>query len=661
MANRLAGETSPYLLQHADNPVDWYPWGEEALEKARRENKPIFLSIGYATCHWCHVMERESFTDPEVARILNEHFVAVKVDREERPDLDAQYLRAYQALTGHAGGWPLNLFLTPEGRPFYGGTYFPPERRGGWPAFREVLLAVAAAWEGREPELRAQAERAVQAAVVSEGPSGLPEGLHPAALEGLQPAYDEQAGGFGVAPKFPNAPLLRYLLLRAWRGDAEAASMLRGALEGMRRGGIQDQVAGGFHRYATDAHWRVPHFEKMLYDNAQLASVYLGAARLWDEARFEEAARSTLDWMLAELQGPEGGFYSAVDADSEGEEGRYYVWTWAEWRRVLGGDAQRAARLFGVRPEGNWEEGKNVLYLPRDEAEWADEWDMEPGAFDAWRAGVRGRLRGARRRRVRPITDDKVLADWNGLAVRALAEAGRLLEEPRYLDAAVRAGTFLWEVLYAEGLMRHSWRAGTRRGEAFLADQAAVALGFLELHHATGEVVWLERAGRLAEAILRFTDPRGGFFDALEATPAGRPKNTFDGAVPSGQALAAEALLRLGLVFENDAWYEAGRTALVLLGPQLAERPLAHAAGLSAHLWLAEGAELAVVTPAGKLEPYARSRFWPLVTFATESQGAVPLLAGRPAGRAYLCRRGVCRLPAERPEVLEAELRAFFP
>ena len=662
MANRLANETSPYLLQHADNPVDWYPWGEAALAKARRENKPIFLSIGYATCHWCHVMERESFEDPEIARILNEHFVAVKVDREQRPDLDAQYMRAYQALTGHTGGWPLNLFLTPEGEPFYGGTYFPPERRGGWPSFHEVLLAVAGAWRSREGELRAQAGEVVGRLTRELAPAdALPEDLHERALASLAVVYDEQAGGFGVAPKFPHAPLLRYLLLRSWLGEGEAAAMLRGALDGMARGGVFDHVGGGFHRYATDPHWRVPHFEKMLYDNAQLARVYLGAARVLGEPAFEEVARATLDWMLAEMQGPAGGFYSAIDADSGGEEGRYYVWTWDEWTAALGDDAERAARLFGVRPEGNWEAGKNILYLPRDPADRADDWLVEPQAFTAWLERVRSRLAAARGTRARPVTDDKVLADWNGLALAALAEAGRLLDEPRYLEAARAGSAFLWRELYADGMMRHGWRGGVRQSEAFLADQAAVALGFLELHHATGEVIWLERAAKLAEAMLRFRDLEGGFFDALTATPAGRPKDRFDGALPSGNALAAEALLRLGLVYENEAWYEAGLEVFEKPERGVAERPLAYGALLAAHLWSVAGAELAVVLPAEELEGYACARSWPLVTFVFGRRGAFPLLAERPEGRAYLCRRGVCRLPAETPEGLEAEKRALFP
>ncbi len=642
--NRLAGETSPYLRQHADNPVDWYPWGEEAFARARRENKPIFLSIGYATCYWCHVMEEESFEDPETAEILNRYFVSIKVDREERPDIDQLYMRAYQKMSGGAGGWPLNLFLTPEGKPFYGGTYFPKERRGGWPAFREVLLAVARAWAEREEELRAQAERLAPARILAQAPGGRPEGLERLALEALAFEFDPQHGGFGVEPKFPQAPLLGFLLRLAWLGDREAWGMLGPALLAMAEGGIYDQLGGGFHRYAVDAAWRVPHFEKMLYDNAQLARVYLGAWRISGEPRFRRVAEETLDFLLAELAAPEGGFYSALDAGRPGAEGAYYVWTWEEWRQVLGAEAEAAARAYGVRPEGNWEKGKNVLWRRGEPPK-----------------GVRERLLAARARRPRPGLDDKILADWNGLALAAFAEAGRLLEEPRYLEAARRTARFLLERMYKDGRIRHSWARGRLRPEAYLADQAAVGLGLLELHHATGELRWLEAARALGEVAMRyFEEENRRFVDALEPTPLGRPADPTDGAYPSGSSLAIELLLRLAAIYGESRWEEAARSALDRLGPGLEQSPGAFGAALSAHLFDRRGSELAVSTPA-ELAAFARRIYAPLTVFVFGPEDALPVLRRRPEGRAYLCRRAICRLPSTDADQLIGEFRAFYP
>jgi len=646
--NRLAKETSPYLLQHAENPVDWYPWGDEAFEKAARENKPMFLSVGYATCYWCHVMAKESFDDPGIASILNRHFVPVKVDREERPDIDQLYMRAYQRMSGGAGGWPLSLFLTPEGRPFFGGTYFPKERRGGLPGFGEVLLAVARAWDENEGRLRAEAERiatglAPSFSVATEG--RLEAKVHTRVLEGLRHAFDPQNGGFGLAPKFPQAPILAYLVRRAWLGEGEARSMLEKTLEAMAAGGIYDQLGGGFHRYSVDAFWQVPHFEKMLYDNAQLAWIFLAAWRLTQNARFRTVAEETLDFLLREMRGEQGGFYSALDAGEPGAEGAFYIWSWDEWTAALGEAAEPAAAVFGVQKEGNWEDGKNVLWRRG-----------EP------RPGWRRKLLRRRDQRPRPAVDTKVLADWNGLALFALAEAGRLLSRPDYLEAAEKTARFLLETLRRDGLIRHAWRAGRLREEAYLADQAAVGLGLLALHHATGKLAWLEAAGALAGAAMRFYDDRDGrFYDALHATPLGRPSDPIDGAHPSGSALAAELLLRLAPVFDRPAWEGAARRALKGLEAALAQSPLGFGAHAGAHLFGLEGTELVLVLPAQSLEPAIRHGFFPLTATVFGPEAALPVLRDRAPGKAYLCRSGACRLPAEDWPGLLAEFRALYP
>ncbi len=662
MPNRLRQEVSPYLLQHAENPVDWYPWGEEAFVRARREGKPIFLSVGYATCHWCHVMARESFEDPEVARLLNAHFVPVKVDREERPDVDHTYMLALQALTGQ-GGWPMSLFLTPEGKPFYGGTYFPPTDRYGLPSFRRVLEAVAEAWTKRRDEIETHAAALAQriAQALANRPGDLPPRLHAEALEAYRRSFDPEHGGFGGAPKFPNAPTLRYLLLQAWLGVEAARGMLRVTLDRMQAGGVYDQVGGGFHRYAVDAVWRVPHFEKMLYDNAQLARVYLGAFRVLGDARYLRTARETLDYLLREMQDAEGGFYAAQDAESEGEEGRYYVWRIPELRAVLGAEFEAAARYFGASEAGNWE-GKNILEARYPEPLLAQELGLDAAGFEAWLASVKARLLEARLQRVRPLTDDKILADWNGLALAAFAEAGRWLGEARYLEAARNNAAFVLGTLYRDGLLRHAWRQGRLGRHAYLADQAHYGLGLLALFEATGEARWLEAAQALAEAILaHYRDPDGGFFDALEANALGRAKDVFDGAWPSGNAAAAELLVRLARLCDRTEWEEAALAAVRAQAQGVAAHPPAFAGLLTAHLWGEVGGELVVVRPAPELEAWARRGFWPLVTLACGAREAGVPFAGRDAGRAYLCRQGACRRPVGTVEALRAELGAAYP
>ena len=456
--NRLARETSPYLLQHAHNPVDWYPWGEEAFAKARAEDKPILLSVGYATCHWCHVMERESFEDEAIARQLRAGFVAIKVDREELPDVDHVYMSALQALTGR-GGWPMNMFLTPQLKPFFGGSYFPPADRYGLLSFSGVLSAVREAWTTRRAEVEQQADALLTHA--REGTIAAPrrpaDRLHEQALTRLARQFDERHGGFGAAPKFPQSPLLQYLLTLAAMGEERARTMLTTTLAEMAAGGMLDQVGGGFARYSTDGRWHVPHFEKMLYDNAQLARIYAGAYRLTGEERLRFVAEDTLAWLRREMHpaAAPAAFSSAQDADSEGVEGKFYVWTAAEFHEVLGADAGPAARLYGVTEEGNWEHGFNVLER-RDPEAVRSALGVDADSWQQWEQSVRERLYAVRSQRIRPITDDKVLADWNGMALRAFAEAGRLLGRDVFVETARSIARFLLGTMVSEDRLRHS-------------------------------------------------------------------------------------------------------------------------------------------------------------------------------------------------------------
>ncbi len=563
MPNRLADESSPYLVQHADNPVDWHPWGEEAFRAAREADRAIFLSIGYSACHWCHVMAHESFEDPHVAELLNRHFVNVKVDREERPEVDQIYMDAVQAMTGR-GGWPLSVFLTPDGEPFYGGTYFPPRARMGMPGFDEILLAVAEAWRTRRSEIASQARRLTEAVrnadiftSVGEAET-VDERLLNTAAGALHQAFDPKYGGFGSAPKFPHPIALR-LLLRRWRaGDAELLSVVTTTLEKMAGGGIYDHLGGGFHRYSVDAKWLVPHFEKMLYDNAQLAQCYTEAWQATGRDDFARVARETLDYLLRDMTDPAGGFYSTEDADSEGEEGKFYVWTAAEIDDVLG--TERAAtfkQVYGVTEEGNFE-GKNILNLGRPLACAARRLGRDVAELAAELAESRRRLLEVRQRRVRPGCDDKVLVSWNGLAIEAFARAGAALEEPRYRQAAVKAARFLLSELRGpDGRLLHSWRQGQARFDACLDDYAALAGALVTLYETQFEPQWIEEAVALADDLLsRFSDPdHGGFYYvASDHEPLiARKKDVLDGSVPSGSGLAATTLLRLGrLCGRND-------------------------------------------------------------------------------------------------------------
>jgi uncharacterized protein len=643
MPNRLAHESSPYLLEHKDNPVDWYPWGEEALRRARDEDRPLLVSIGYSACHWCHVMERESFEDPETAALMNERFVCVKVDREERPDVDALYMEACQAMTGH-GGWPLNAFLTPEEEaPFYVGTYFPPEPRHGMPSWRMVLLAVADAWNKRREDVRRQGAQVVQALGASARiePSADPirdESLREA-VASLSGAYDHSSGGWGGAPKFPQASLIELLLAR---GERE---MSLGTLAGMARGGIYDQVGGGFARYAVDATWTVPHFEKMLYDNALLARAYLHGWQVSGEERFRRVSTETLDWALREMRGPEGGFCSALDADSEGVEGKYYVWSDDELRAVLGERYDDAVAYFTPR---EFERGLYVLEARGPEPPDLDE--------------VRTRLLAARSERVRPGLDDKRLTAWNALMISALADAGGILGRADYVDAAEECASFLLsERRDGEGRLLR-----TPRILGYLDDHAYLLEALLTLYETTFDPRWYGEAVTLADAVIdRFSDAdRGGFYTTTqdhERLPA-RRKDLEDSPIPSGNSAAAFGLLRLTL-FSGEGKYERHGLGVLRLLVQLGVRhPQAFGHLLrAADFYLAPVREVAIVGPdPGELLAVVRGAYRPHVVLAGGESDGVPLLQGREPvdghAAAYVCEHFVCQAPVTTPQELEAAL-----
>ncbi|HZA81616.1 MAG TPA: thioredoxin domain-containing protein [Actinomycetes bacterium] len=676
--NRLVDETSPYLLQHAHNPVDWYPWGPEALERARAEDKPILLSIGYAACHWCHVMAHESFEDAETAALMNEHFVCVKVDREERPDLDGIYMDAVQAMTGQ-GGWPMTVFLTPDGGPFYAGTYYPKVDRPGMPSFRRVLAAVADAWANRRDDVRRQGDQVVKVlaeqagALAGDGGGQLAEDTLRQAFAGLQGAFDREWGGFGRAPKFPQPMTLEFLLRCHLRGFPGALDMVRLTLDRMAAGGIFDQVGGGFHRYSTDGRWLVPHFEKMLYDNALLLRLYTHAWQVTGEDRYRRTAERTAGYLLDELRHPSGGFFSSQDADSEGVEGRFFVWSWEELAGIAG---EPVARYLGATPEGNWE-GANVLWTPRPAEAVAEASGLTTDELQAQVAAALPRLLEARAARVHPATDDKVLAAWNGLAITALAEAGRSFGEPRYLEAAMAAAEFVLGALRDErGRLLRAWREGRKGGPGYLDDHACMADACLTLYETTFELRWLREARRLAAAMVElFADPDGdGFYQTGEDAEqlVVRPRELFDNAVPAGSSVAADVLQRLGRLTGDQDWERAGLGALRPVLGVLGRAPtgFGHALG-AADFALARVREVAIVGRPGATDTDALlAKVWGtyqpnrvLAAAAPDDRAAqqeIPLLADRLTlgGRAtaYVCEHFVCQRPVTEPAELAAQL-----
>ncbi len=679
MPNRLTSESSPYLLQHKDNPVDWYPWGEEAFARAQAEDKPIFLSIGYSTCHWCHVMEHESFEKVEVARALNGNYIAIKVDREERPDVDDIYMQAVQMMTGQ-GGWPLSLFLTPDRRPFYGGTYFPPLPRWGKPGFPQLLDAIALAWRERRAELETSAGEILahlEAGAAAAIPGGRPG---PALLDGavrlLRGQFDSREGGFGGAPKFPPAMRLE-LLVRQWlrTGEPTAREMVEKTLAKMAAGGMYDQVGGGFHRYSVDAQWLVPHFEKMLYDNAMLARVYLIAHRAFGEPDFARVARETLDYLLREMAPAGGGFFAAEDADSGGEEGTFYVWNPASLAAAVGKEAAPlVAARFGVTERGNFEHGQTVLSAARPIADLAKEFARPESEVARTLDEARARMYVERARRVRPETDDKLLTDWTALAISAFALAARALEEPRYEKAARDAADRILHRCVRDGELLHRERAGRADIPGFATDYAYLVEALLDLYEATFEPRYFAEAVRLEKVFAdRFADPRGGFF----LTQAGhdglilRPKESWDGATPSSNSVAAMNLLRLA-AFTGDPDHTRRADELFAASATLCERtPTAFPRLLCALDFRSDPPREVVLagTPGQEdFEGLRRAAFAsPRLNRVLAHAGgtaAIPELAslseGRaaPGGRAvaYVCENFACKAPMTDPAALRAAL-----
>jgi uncharacterized protein YyaL (SSP411 family) len=719
--NRLIHETSPYLLQHAHNPVDWYPWGPEAFARAHAENKPILLSVGYAACHWCHVMAHESFENPDIARQINEHFVPVKVDREERPDVDALYMEAVQRMNNGNGGWPMTVFLTPDGAPFWGGTYFPPAARYNMPGFPDVLAAISDAWEHRGDdvaqaagEMRAIYDRESQVslalppeiipATVRVNPTVLSE-----ATDRMFARIDPIEGGFLPAPKFPNAMSLEFLLrMVKWRHEEDAeqeaaaaegaerapaeggqnrqeaaaeqarqVALLRLTLDKMAAGGIYDHLGGGFHRYSTDARWLVPHFEKMLYDNALLALVYLHAWQLFGDPTYRRVCEETLDFALRDMRDASGGFYSTLDADSEGEEGKFYVWTPAELTAILEpGEARVAVAYWGVTERGNFE-GANILHAARPIEAVAAALDLSPEQVRAACDQARAKLAAARTQRVWPARDEKVLAAWNGLLLRALAEAGRILDRDDYREAARANAAFLMDQMAAGGRLQRSWKNGTTRIDAFLEDVAAAINGLLSAYETTGEPRFFATARDWTGDMLdRFWDEAASsFYDVpRDAEPLiGRPRDLSDNATPAGSSLAAEALLRLAAYTGDLRYREYAARVLVPLAAAMADTPLGYGHFLCAlDDLIGPFYEIALIgAPDDEgtraLLAAVHGGYLPRAVLAVAAPGdaaalaTVPLLEGRalldgqPA--AYVCQRFVC----ERPVTTPAELRSLLP
>lgn len=670
MPNRLAKETSPYLLQHADNPVDWYPWGDEALGRARAEDKPILLSIGYSACHWCHVMAHETFENPDIAAVMNENFINIKVDREERPDLDSIYMQAVQAITG-SGGWPLTVFLTPEKEPFFGGTYFPPEDRRGLPGFPRVLRTVAEAYKNRRPDIR---EAVNQIMGVLNSLSEFDHSREPLVADIMKQAYtmlekdfDGANGGFGGAPKFPQPVALEFLL-RYFRqsGDKAALKMVTTTLEKMAQGGIYDHLGGGFHRYATDRQWLIPHFEKMLYDNALLSRVYLHAYLLTGRGLFRAVVEQTLNYILREMTAPEGGFYSTQDADSEGSEGKYYLWTPAEIIEVAGEDAGRAFMdYYGVTDEGNFE-GSNILHVARQSKPEAPD-DIEQ---------ARMALMARRERRVKPGRDEKILASWNGLMMSSLSEVASVLGRKDYLNAAVADGSFWLNNMVVNGDLRHAFKNGEARIAGYLDDYTGVIEGFMTLHTATLKGEWLRQAIKLANTMVEqfWDESERAFYDTAKGTQdlIVRPRTTVDGATPSGSSMATMILLKLSRLTDDTGFEQIAVKALQSMRELIAHNPLGFSNWLCAlDFYLSEPGQAAIIGPASSprtlellrtlyktwlpntvvaaYDPTDPARLTELKLFENRE-----MIDNSPT--VYVCRRYSCQMPVTDPVSLERQL-----
>ena len=678
MPNQLINETSPYLLQHAHNPVDWYPWGEEALGRAEAEDKPILLSIGYSACHWCHVMERESFENPEIASLMNENYICIKVDREERPDLDSLYMSAVQALTG-SGGWPMTVFLTPDGKPFYGGTYFPPVDSGGMPGFPQVLLGVAEAYRDRRGDVLQSTQQLLSHLEhLSQAPGGqdpLTRDILNQAYQGMAQNYDFENGGLGAAPKFPQPMSYEFMLRyhQAFR-DERALEMVEMALEQMARGGIYDQIGGGFHRYSTDAHWLVPHFEKMLYDNALLSRLYLHAFQATQNPFYRRITEETLDYVLREMTDPLGGFYSTQDADSEGEEGKFFVWTPEEIEATMGHEgAALLERYFGVSPHGNFG-GRNILHVPQDPQSFAAEAGVSAEDLRAAIERGRPRLLEAREERVHPARDEKVLSAWNGLMLRSFAEAASVLGREDYRVAAVACASFLLESLRRDGRLLRTYKDGRASLKGYLEDYAFLSDGLLALYEATFDARWLDEARTLVDGMvgLFWDEEQGIFYDtgSDHERLMMRPRDFFDNATPSGSSVAVDVLLHMSVLTGEGEYARRGSVSLRSMQQYLAKAPLAMGHWLCAlDFYLSTPKEIAIVGGMGDQATWAllnvvHSRYMPNKVLVgndpSKPYPAIPLLEDRDMvdsrPTAYVCENYACQLPVTEPEALASQL-----
>lgn len=679
MSNRLAGETSPYLLQHAENPVDWYPWGTEAFQQAQEDGKPIFLSIGYAACHWCHVMERESFEDIETAKVMNENFINIKVDREERPDIDSLYMQAVIALTGQ-GGWPSSVFLTPQGNPFYAGTYYPPGPRHNLPSFRQVLLGIAQAWrEDRDRLTTAAGELSARIAsnsILQSPADSLDPTIPERAAQALFSNYDWTNGGWGSAPKFPMPTVVDFLLrLYSRTKDSLTRDMATHALRSMAQGGIRDHLAGGFHRYAVDRAWRIPHFEKMLYDNALLAQAYLNAWLATGEEEFRGITEETLRFLLLDMRHSTGGFFSSLDADTEGEEGRFYVWSYDELRSALPDEESVAqfAYAYGATESGNFD-GRNVLFRAKTDVELSGESQVEIEQVRKRLAESRQLLLEKRAGRPSPALDDKVIASWNGLLLATLAESARAMHDRSYLDAAQMLAAFLLEEMTIDGRLMRSWRNGDVRQRAFLQDHAAVGVGLLALYQTDFNPRWYQAAAKQAEEILvHFSDPDGGFFDTRDdhETLLARPKSIQDSPVPSANTLATNLLLQLAALSGEERYAASSEAAIRFMQEDAVRYPSSFSGWLSALDYaLGPQWQLAIVGQPGQpdfeaLADAMRDQFHPRLVIAGSPEGASDqpaLLRDRKMikdqATAYLCHNFTCNLPTDSPSELLKQLES---
>ena len=679
MPNRLAKETSPYLLQHAENPVDWFPWGNEAFEEARRRGVPVLLSVGYSSCHWCHVMERESFENDHIAAMMNDGFVSIKVDREERPDVDSVYMIAVQAMTGQ-GGWPMTVFMTADGEPFYGGTYFPPDDRGGMPAFPRVLQAISEAFNNRRLEVlssgRQLAERIRQTFTAAQADvEPLTDGILQAAFGGLRSQFDDRTGGFGLQPKFPQPSALEFLLrYHARTGSPDALEMVELTLDRMASGGIHDQIGGGFHRYSTDAYWIVPHFEKMLYDNALLARLYTHAYLVTGSPSYARVARGIIDYVLREMTSPEGGFYSAQDADSEGVEGKFFVWRPEDLTRILGvSNAEVVADYYGVTGAGNFE-GQTILTVPNDPADVAARHSMSIQELELLIESCGAKLLAARSERIPPMTDTKIIVSWNGMMLAALAEAGAALDRDDYLDAARANADFLLDRMTDDGRLRRTDSLSQNGALGFLDDYASLIDGLLTLHRADGGHRWLIEAEALARrAVDLFWDPISQqLFDTGrdQEKLIVRPRDVMDNPTPSGHSMMADTLLRLSVITGDSDMRSIATKSLRGVRAVMAQFPTGAGHWLcTLDSYLSDSTEVVVMTRAGNEGPRAllrklASRYRPSLVVAASSDTGLspdwPMFQGRSAAAgqptAYVCRNYTCKLPTTDPNVMLTQL-----